>query len=145
MDKIIFWLKKKKNMLEPLSACAAVALLYLLLQCVGVTCPIKFVTGISCAGCGMTRAWIALLHLDFSKAMYYHPLFWLPPIALIVFLCRKHMNQKVYKILIFTLIMVFVIVYLCRLVKGNSEVVVFEPQKGAIFQFAEFIKDYGGK
>ena len=145
MKKLIFYLKKKKNILEPLSACLAVVAFYAFLQCIGITCPVKFVTGISCAGCGMTRAWMALLHLDFSKSVYYHPLFWLPPVALAIFACRKRMNQKVYKILIFTMAVVFVIVYICRLVKGNNEIVVFQPQKSAIIQFAEFIQNYGGK
>lgn len=145
MKKLIFYLKKKKNILEPLSACLAVVAFYAFLQCIGITCPVKFVTGISCAGCGMTRAWMALLHLDFSKAVYYHPLFWLPPVALVIFACRKRMNQKVYKILMFTMAVVFVIVYICRLVKGNNEIVVFQPQKSAIIQFAEFIQNYGGK
>lgn len=35
-----------------------------------VTCLFKTVTGISCPACGMTRAFIALLHFQFSKAVY---------------------------------------------------------------------------
>ncbi|WP_373689128.1 DUF2752 domain-containing protein [Clostridium sp. YIM B02551] len=52
-----------------------VTLLYAILRVVGIGCPIKFLTGISCAGCGMTRAWIRVIHLDFKGAFYYHPLF----------------------------------------------------------------------
>ena len=37
-------------------------------------CPSKYVFGIPCPGCGMTRALIALCTLDIEQAMYYHPL-----------------------------------------------------------------------
>ncbi|MCF0259030.1 MAG: DUF2752 domain-containing protein [Erysipelotrichaceae bacterium] len=43
-------------------------------------CPVKFVTGLSCPGCGMTRAAIALLHLDFAASWYWHPML-IPTIA----------------------------------------------------------------
>ena len=58
-----------------ISALAGIALLYVALEAFGVTCPIRFLTGISCAGCGMSRAWLSLLRLDLAGAVYYHPLF----------------------------------------------------------------------
>lgn len=48
--------------------------LYLLLS---VRCPLLRLTGISCPLCGMTRAHVAALHLDFAAAFWYHPLFFL--------------------------------------------------------------------
>ena len=33
----------------------------ILLYVTGIGCPIKFWTGVSCPGCGMTRAWLAAL------------------------------------------------------------------------------------
>lgn len=38
-------------------------------------CPFKSLFGIDCPGCGMTRALIAALKLDFKTAFHYHPLF----------------------------------------------------------------------
>lgn len=38
-------------------------------------CPFQFIWGINCPGCGMTRAWISVLRLDFKAAFQYHPLF----------------------------------------------------------------------
>lgn len=35
-----------------------------------VTCLFKTVTGISCPACGMTRAFVSILHLDFLDACY---------------------------------------------------------------------------
>ena len=40
----------------------------------GIGCPIRWFTGISCPGCGMSRAFISLLRLDFAAAFRYHPM-----------------------------------------------------------------------
>lgn len=48
--------------------------LYLLLA---IPCPLRYLTGISCPLCGMTRAHLAALQLDFPTAFHYHPLFFL--------------------------------------------------------------------
>lgn len=62
-------------------AAAGVVLFYAVLARAGIGCPIRFLSGISCAGCGMSRAWLSLLRGDFAAAAFYHPLFWLPPLA----------------------------------------------------------------
>ena len=62
---------------KDIQALAAVALFYIVIESLGVTCPILFLTGISCAGCGMSRAWLSLLRLDLAGAFAFHPLFWL--------------------------------------------------------------------
>ena len=99
-----------------------------------ITCPIKFITGISCAGCGMSRAWLAFLQLDMAKAFAYHPLFWLVPITVIVLLCKSKINIKIYKIFMFTMAGAFVIVYLYRMFIGTGDIVVFEPQNNILFR-----------
>ena len=72
--------KRRLNRIEVITSVAAVVVLYVILESFGVTCPIKYITGISCAGCGMSRAWIALLHFNIHEAFMYHPLFFLPPV-----------------------------------------------------------------
>lgn len=109
-------------------------LLFVILQFGGVPCPIKYVTGISCAGCGMTRAWISVMHFQIGKAFYYHPLFWLPPIVLVVILLKKYINPTIYRIILFTSMLLFVIIYLYRLIQGDNDVVVFEPQNNIMFR-----------
>lgn len=47
-------------------------------------CPVRLLTGVSCPGCGMTRALFALLKLDFSLAFEMHPLV----LLLIVYIIR---------------------------------------------------------
>lgn len=45
-----------------------------------VPCVFQTLWGIPCFGCGMTRAYKSLLHLDFAAAFSYHPMFWAVPI-----------------------------------------------------------------
>ncbi|EOT42567.1 DUF2752 domain-containing protein [Enterococcus dispar] len=39
-------------------------------------CPLKAVTGLPCPVCGMTRAFVHLAQGEITTAFYYHPLFW---------------------------------------------------------------------
>ena len=89
------WLKRHKDLIW---GAAAILFIYVVFHFAGIGCPIKFVTGISCLGCGMTRAWLSLLKLDFAAAFYYHPLYAVPPLAILVYLLKSKINIKIYKI-----------------------------------------------
>ena len=100
--------KRKNGRKELICAVTAVVVLYTAMESIGITCPIKFITGISCAGCGMSRAWMAFLQLDIAKAFAYHPSF----LACAycgnsVFCVNLKINIKIYKIIIFTIIIMF--------------------------------------
>ena len=131
--------KRRLNRIEVITSVAAVVVLYVILESFGVTCPIKYITGISCAGCGMSRAWIALLHFNIHEAFMYHPLFFLPPVVVIVMLLKSKINIKIYKIIIFTIIIMFAIVYICRLIWSGDDVVVFEPENNILFRIIRII------
>lgn len=126
--------KRRLNRIEVITSVAAVVVLYVILESFGVTCPIKYITGISCAGCGMSRAWIALLHFNIHEAFMYHPLFFLPPVVVIVMLLKSKINIKFYKIFMFTMAGAFVIVYFYRMFIGTGDIVVFEPQNNILFR-----------
>ena len=126
--------KRRLNRIEVITSVAAVVVLYVILESFGVTCPINYITGISCAGCGMSRAWIALLHFNIHEAFMYHPLFFLPPVVVIVMLLKSKINIKFYKIFMFTMVGAFVIVYLYRMFIGTGDIVVFEPQNNILFR-----------
>lgn len=132
--------KRKSQRIEAITAITAVIVLYVILESFGITCPIKYITGISCAGCGMSRAWIAFLHLNIHDAFMYHPLFFLPPIVVIVMLLKSKINLNFYKIFMFTMACAFVIVYLYRMIKGDSSIVVFEPQNNIVFRIIRKLK-----
>ena len=53
---------------------AVLAVLAVLLVTDHYMCPFKFITGIPCPGCGMTRACLAVAKGDFPASFYYHPL-----------------------------------------------------------------------
>lgn len=122
---------------QDLRAVAIIAAVYAVMQLLGITCPIKFLTGISCPGCGMTRAWLALLRLDLHAALAYHPLFWLPPVALALYLlCRRRFPRAIRPGLM-VMCGLFCIVYLIRLLGGYAPgVVVWAPREGLLFRLA---------
>ena len=126
--------KRRLNRIEVITSVTAVVVLYVILESFGVTCPIKYITGISCAGCGMSRAWIALLHFNIHEAFMYHPLYFLPPVVVIFMLLKSKINIKFYKIFMFTMAGAFVIVYLYRMFIGTGDIVVFEPQNNILFR-----------
>ena len=115
-----------------ISALAGIALLYVALEAFGVTCPIRFLTGISCAGCGMSRAWLSLLRLDFAGAFRFHPLFWLP-VPAAALLLRPRLPKRVFTVGLALCGALFLLVYLIRLVLPG-EIVVFAPQEGLIWR-----------
>lgn len=81
----------------------------------GIGCPIRFLTGVSCPGCGMTRAWLSVLSLRFDMAMAYHPLFWLVPVIIAVMLMRDRMGQRCYTVFLVLGISAIVAVWVVRL------------------------------
>lgn len=112
---------------------ATVALVYIALEAVGVTCPIKFLTGISCAGCGMSRAWLALLRGDWAEALAFHPLVLLPIPAGLLLALRKRLPKRLVDVGLWTCGVLFIVVYFVRMIQPG-DVVVFAPQEGAIWR-----------
>lgn len=114
-----------------------IGFIYSVFHLVGIGCPIKFVTGISCLGCGMTRAWLFVLKFDFAAAFHYHPLFILPPVAAIVYFAKSKINLKIYKIFMLTIVIAFITIYLYRLLYTDGNIVVFEPENNILFRLLE--------
>lgn len=125
---------------KDLQALGTIALFYLLLESLGITCPIRFLTGISCAGCGMSRAWLALLHLDLSTALRMHPLFWLPIPAAVLLLGRGRLPERARRIGLYLCAGLFGIVYIVRLCLPG-DVVVFAPQDGLLWRLAAGLEE----
>lgn len=49
--------------------------------CMHIPCIYKTLFGIPCPGCGMTRAVLSALRLDFKSAFSYHPMFFTLPVC----------------------------------------------------------------
>lgn len=129
---------------DDLRAAAGIALFYLFIEALGVTCPIRFLTGISCAGCGMSRAWWSLLRLDLAQAAAYHPLFWLPVPAAVVLVFRERVPRWFYRGFLAVTCGLFVIVYLFRLFSPDDQIVVFRPDQGLIPRLIAGLLGTGG-
>lgn len=111
-----------------------VLLFVLLLNLFHISCPIKFITGISCAGCGMTRAWLSLLHFNFSAAFTYHPLFILGPFVPLLFLFNSDIPRKPRISLWSFLASAFIIVFFLRLFVFSNDIVVASPNDSIIIK-----------
>ena len=105
-----------------------------------VGCPFRFLGGFSCFGCGMSRAAEAILHFDFLCALQMHPLIYIMPIAVVLFLLRKKLPEKLKNILVAVFCIAFVGVYFFRLFSG-SEIVYIDLKSGFIYQCVEYIKN----
>ena len=103
-------------------------------------CPIRALTGVSCPGCGMTRAVISLFRLDFKAAWYYHPLvFAIVPFATVLFLLKLKNKERLRKFFIVLVCLFLVSVYLYRFVVIKSPVLKFNPKNGMVFQFCAWL------
>lgn len=114
---------------------------YLFLEMVmGIGCPFKFMTGISDAGCGMSRAWLRVLRLDFIGAFYYHPLWMLPVPGLMIILCKSRIPANVYRGLVVLFSVLFLGVYVYRMFfMPGQDIVVFRPWEGFVFRMIRAI------
>ena len=81
-------------------------------------CPFRLLFGIPCAGCGMTRAIIEAIHLNFKGAFYYHPLFFIIPTVVIFFLFIDKFSKRFTCIYWVTIVSLFIMVYIIRLYEG---------------------------
>ena len=76
MNKRQIW---RRRLLQ-LAGCGGIVLAVYVLD---ILCPVRYVTGVPCPFCGMTRAWLAALRGDVAAALRFHPLFLLgPPLLL---------------------------------------------------------------
>ena len=124
----------RKELYSWISLAAALVLLYGGMHLAGITCPIKYMTGISCAGCGMTRAAFALVRGNIHQAYYYHPLVFLMPLIPVLYLYRNHMKHNVRKFILVMIIGLFIAVYLFRMADPANEIVAANPETGLIFR-----------
>ena len=118
---------------QDIKAIIVIILFYFFMSMIfDIGCPILWITGISCAGCGMTRAWISLLHLDFKAAFHYHPLFWLPAIMVVVYFLKNKLPKRVLSILSAGAIFLFLLIYILRMSDTSDSIVIFQPWDGII-------------
>lgn len=114
------------------TALAAIAVIYLVLFALGITCPIKYITGVSCPGCGMSRACFAALRFDFAAAFAYHPLWIALPVALPTLFVLNGRHRRAFRAVLGVCVVVMLGVWLYRMLLCDTAVVVFAPADGMI-------------
>jgi len=99
------------------------ALLFLLFV---YKCPFSYFLHIPCPGCGVTRAHLAALRLDFKAAFAYHPLFFtVAPTVLYTAhrnVLKARLKPRAELIAYGVLLALFVVVYIVRLLSGRIAV-----------------------
>ncbi len=92
---------------------ALIAVLYLL----KVPCLFQHFFGIPCFGCGMTRALLSALKLDFVSAFKLHPMFWSVPILYIFLLKNGNLfSEKADKIILLLIASGFLINWVIQII-----------------------------
>lgn len=88
----------------------------------GTGCLLKALLNTACPACGMTRAYTALLKLDFASAFYYNPAWWTVPVAAITcFLALFDKKRARLYLKIFVIdITVLLTVWIVRLAAGTT-------------------------
>ena len=86
--------------------------LFLLIFVVGYYCPIYWILGIPCPGCGMTRSLIAFVQGNFTKSFHFHALLIPSAILGLIYLFLKEHRNKV----IITWCTLMIIYYLYRMI-----------------------------
>jgi len=81
-------------------------------------CVFRSITGIPCISCGMSRAWLSALELNFAEAFAYHPMFWSVPVLIlyVFFEGRLFQNRKWNSWVLGLLLLGWVLCYAVRLV-----------------------------
>ncbi|SER67378.1 DUF2752 domain-containing protein [Lachnobacterium bovis] len=115
-------------------------ILCILLHITNIGCPIKFITGFSCPGCGLTRAWLCVFNLCISKAFYYHPLFWLVPLIILVLIFKERIPTKIYDTLVIFFLILFITVYFIRLLDPHNNIVYFDIKKGIFYRLYIYLR-----
>lgn len=118
---------------------------YIILNLLHIGCPIKFITGISCPGCGMTRSIFSIVHLDLNKAFHFHPLFFLVPIMFCLFIFEAFLKPKFVRITWFLLILTFIITYVIRLLFTENDVVSIDISSSIVIKLLHQINVGGFK
>ena len=107
--------------------------IFLCFFAVGITCPIKYLTGVSCAGCGMTRAWVHALTFRFPEAFGYNPVFWIVPF-LLFFCCYQKRHPLVGRIGLAVCLSIMLVAYGIRMADPTDTIVVFAPKDSVVYR-----------
>ena len=104
-------------------------------------CLSQYLFGVSCPGCGITRAFLAVFSGDIALAFKMHP-FWIAliPCVVVGFILHFTKKEKVFYIFTVSALVVYIGVWVVRLILGDS-VVAFDLESGAIYRLFVWISE----
>ena len=85
---------KIRNLKDKLVTLVLLAVCVLILWVFQMPCLVRAVAGITCPGCGLTRAYVCLLQLDVAGAFGYHRMFWAIPLLGVYYLTDGRLLPK---------------------------------------------------
>lgn len=102
----------------------------------GIGCPIHFITGINCPGCGMSRALFRVLQLDFAGAFLFHPLWWVLLVWAVFWFLREsaRISPRTYNSFFWCFAIMFLAVYLFRLLDPANSLIRAAPHEGLVLR-----------
>lgn len=122
---------------------------YFFLHLIGVGCPIRFLTGIPCPGCGMSRAWNAVFHFRLRDAYLFHPLFPLPAIVVTLYfftllLPDSRKLRILFQVILWGTVMLFIVIYILRLLNPNVSDIKIHLSNGLIYKIlkVDFLREW---
>lgn len=131
-------MKTKKGLVAVAVIVAAWIAAFLLF---GMTCPIKYFFGISCPGCGMTRAYISVILLRFNRAFYYHPLWPLVPVFGVLYFIVGKNHRTVRRVTLTVALAVMLLTWVVRMAVGPHEIVGFNPSESLLSRLYSLIRN----
>lgn len=130
--------KKKTNII--IIIFLAIVILFSILD--GYHCPIKSIIGLSCPTCGITRAIICAVQLNFEKAFHYHMLWPIVPIGFIFYILYElkiiKINKKVLLSIAYIICIINLVYYFYRLFSG-SNIVYFDFTESLIYKLIKIL------
>ena len=109
-----------------------------------IGCPIKFFIGIPCPGCGMTRAVVSALRLDFASAFRFHPLFPIAPLFIAYIFAEDMLPSKASRVLAAVFAILFFSVYFFRIFFAKDPVTAIDPEGGFVVKSIRYIISFFG-
>lgn len=108
-------------------------------------CPFDYLLGISCPGCGMTRALFSVLLLRFGRAFYYHPGIYLVIPGFLLW-CADHfkllsLKPQAKKVLLSAGIAALIFIYFIRLFSG-SDIVRVDIKSGLFYRLITYLPNW---
>ena len=134
MHKLKDLLQRKREVLHLFLCLGLYCVIAVLLH---LPCPILWITGISCPGCGITRACLSLLRLDVAAALYYNPSVFAVILAAILLVFSE--KKKTKNTTLFVTACFMIAVYLYRMLFSHAPVLQFDPANGVVGQLARWL------